>query len=59
MTEQNAVHIDDVIAEYNQKAKRLIELTTDGVMWVVEQNGEYIPWVPDNVIIFPAHRRVQ
>ena len=53
MTEQ-VRHIDDIIQEYNE-----IELTVNGVIYVTEQDGEWVPHYPDNVIVFPAHRRVQ
>lgn len=58
MTEQ-VRHIDDIIQEYNERAKKLIELTVNGVIYVTEQDGEWVPHYPDNVIVFPAHRRVQ
>ncbi len=58
-TEQKVVHIDDVIKDYNERAAKLIEYTVNGVLWVTEQNGEWVPHLPDNVVVFPAHRRLQ
>jgi len=56
MTDQNVRHIEDVIHEYNIKAKELMIHAANGVLWLTEQNGELVPHVPDNVLIFPTNR---
>ena len=60
MTEQNVYHIQDVIEEYNAQAKQLIEWSMNGVLYLQQnEDGEFQPAVPDNVVIFPQHRRIQ
>ena len=60
MTEQNVYHIQDVIEDYNREAKQLIEWSLAGVHYLRQnEDGSYVPDVPDNVLIFPATRSVQ
>ena len=58
MTEQNVRHIEDVIHEYNIKAQELMMHVANGVVWLTEQDGSYVPHTPDNVLIFPCNRRM-
>lgn len=57
------IHIDDAIAEINaelealfSKGQNLMLLKSHGVTTL---DSNYQPVVPDNVVLFPAHRRCQ
>ena len=60
MTEQNVYHIEDVIAQFNEEARDLMAHAASGVVWLeLNEDGVFVPVIPDNVLIFPASRRVQ
>ena len=60
MTEQNVFHIEDVIDQFNKEARDLMAHAASGVVWLeLNEDGEFVPVIPDNVLIFPASRRVQ
>lgn len=57
------IHIDDAIAEVQaeldailQKGQDLVLLKGSGVTTL---DQDYQPIVPDNVVVFPVHRRYQ
>ena len=52
-------HIVDVINEINQQGLHLLSLYNSGVRYVTEQDGEFVPCIPDNVLLFPTAKEIQ
>jgi len=63
MTEQNMMHVDDIIAECQEAltvavnlAHHMMALKQKGVTHV---DNNMDPVIPDNVLMFPANRSIQ